>query len=87
MFVHPGQIAGVLQRHPDVSKARLVVSGSMGNDTMVLKAEIASPDPSILAGLADSVRELTKLRAEIEPVAPGSLPNDGKVIDDIRSYD
>jgi len=87
MFVHPSQIAGVLQRHPDVSKARLVVSGSMGNDTMVLKAEIASPDPSILAGLADSVRELTKLRAEIEPVAPGSLPNDGKVIDDIRSYD
>lgn len=87
MFVHPAQVAGVLQRHPEVRRARLVVSGSVGSDTMVLKAEVSDPSPESLASLADSVRELTKLRAEIEPVEPGSLPNDGKVIDDLRSYE
>lgn len=87
MFVHPGQVAGVLRRHPEVRKARLVVSGSMGNDVMVLKAELDEPRPETLGELAESVRELTKLRADIEPVAVGSLPNDGKVIDDVRSYD
>ncbi len=87
MFVHPGQVAGVLKRHPEVRKARLIVSGSMGNDVMVLRAEVEQPSPEALSRLADSVRELTKLRADIEPVAPGSLPNDGKVIEDIRSYD
>lgn len=87
MFVHPGQVAGVLKRHPEVRKARLVVSGSMGNDVMVLKAEVDPLSEALLSRLADSVRELTKLRADIEPVAPGSLPNDGKVIEDIRNYD
>ncbi|TEA77102.1 phenylacetate--CoA ligase family protein [Allopusillimonas ginsengisoli] len=87
MFVHPGQVAGVLKRHPEVRKARLIVSGSMGHDVMVFKAEVEQASEEALSRLADSVRELTKLRADIEPVAPGSLPNDGKVIEDIRSYD
>lgn len=87
MFVHPGQVAGVLKRHPEVSKVRLVVSGNVGSDVMVLKAELADPSQDALARIADSVRELTKLRADIQPVEPGSLPNDGKVIDDIRSYE
>ncbi len=87
MFVHPAQVAGVLRRHPEVRKARLEVSGSMGNDVMVLKAEMDAPGQDILARVAESVRELTKLRAVIEPVLPGTLPNDGKVIDDLRSYD
>lgn len=87
MFVHPAQVANVLQRHPEVRKARLVVSGKVGSDVMVLKAELAQHDQDTLTRLAASVRELTKLRADIEPVTPGSLPNDGKVIDDIRSYE
>ncbi|MFW7340998.1 AMP-binding protein [Pollutimonas sp. H1-120] len=87
MFVHPGQVAGVLKRHPEVRKVRLVVSGNVGSDVMVLKAELADPSQDALARIADSVRELTKLRADIQPVEPGSLPNDGKVIDDIRSYE
>lgn len=87
MFVHPGQIAQVLQRHPEVTKARLVVSGQVGSDVMVLKAELSDSGQQSIEKLAASVRELTKLRADILPVRPGSLPNDGKVIDDIRSYD
>lgn len=87
MFVHPAQVAGVLKRHPEIQKARLVISGKIGNDVMVLKVELAQYDQDGLTRVAASVRELTKLRAEIEPVAPGSLPNDGKVIDDIRNYE
>jgi phenylacetate-CoA ligase len=87
MFVHPGQIAQVMKRYPQVHKARLVISGKVGNDIMVLKIELTDPDPDLLLAMAGSVRELTKLRADIEVVEPGSLPNDGKVIDDIRSYE
>ncbi|AEC21117.1 putative phenylacetate-CoA ligase [Pusillimonas sp. T7-7] len=87
MFVHPAQVAGVLKRHLEIQKARLVISGKVGNDVMVLKVELAQHDQDELTRVAASVRELTKLRADIEPVAPGSLPNDGKVIDDIRNYE
>lgn len=87
MFVHPGQIAQVVKRHPEIGKARLVVSGAVGSDVMVLQVEISPTTPGLLQAVADSIRELTKLRAVVEPVEPGSLPNDGKVIDDIRSYE
>jgi phenylacetate-CoA ligase len=89
MFVHPGQVAEVARRHPAVVKARLVVEGEMANDRMTLKVEVAGA-PDALGGLADavaaSVRDLTKLRADVQLVAPGTLPNDGKVIEDARSY-
>jgi phenylacetate-CoA ligase len=87
MFVHPGQIAQVLKRHPELRKARLVVSGKVGSDVMVLKTEVENASAETLLRVAASVRELTKLRADIEPVPLGTLPNDGKVIDDIRSYE
>ena len=89
MFVHPGQVAAVLKRHPELGRARLVVEGEMANDRMTLKAELAaagnSPD-GLAARVADSIRDLTKLRGDVELVAAGSLPNDGKVIEDARSY-
>ena len=88
MFVHPGQIAEVLKRHPGLGRARLVVEGEMANDRMSLHVESpADAHTSTLStALANSVRDVTKLRAEIVLAAPGSLPNDGKVIDDKRSY-
>lgn len=89
MFVHPSQVAEVLRRHPQVLKARLVVSGEMAADLMTLKVECAGGAEG-QAGLADAlaatVRDLTKLRSDIELLAPGSLPNDGKVIEDARSH-
>ncbi|MEK8053376.1 AMP-binding protein [Ideonella sp. DXS22W] len=90
MFVHPGQVAEVVRRHAEVARARLVVEGEMASDRMTLKIEVPGAPDALPAGLsaavADSVRDITKLRADIVAVAPGSLPNDGKVIEDARSY-
>jgi phenylacetate-CoA ligase len=86
MFVHPSQVADVLRRHPLALRARLVVEGEMASDRMTLQVEAEAHAPADLAErIADSVREVTKLRAAVVLTAPGSLPNDGKVIDDLRS--
>jgi phenylacetate-CoA ligase len=86
MFVHPGQVAEVARRHPEVQRARLVVAGEMANDSMTLHLEVPGAPEGLAARVADSVRDVTKLRADIVLCAPGSLPNDGKVIEDARSY-
>ncbi|MEP6874000.1 MAG: AMP-binding protein [Burkholderiales bacterium] len=86
MFVHPAQVAEIARRHPEVRKARLVVSGEMANDRMALHVEVAGTPEGLATRVADSVREVTKLRAEVLLCAPGSLPNDGKVIADVRSF-
>ncbi len=85
MFVHPGQVAQIVGRHAQVVRARLVISGDLGNDRMLLRVEVAGAPGALAEQLAGSARDITKLRAEIELVAPGSLPNDGKVIDDTRA--
>lgn len=85
MFVHPEQIAQVLAEHPEIDRARLVVSGEAGHDVMTLKVE--APKQPNIATIAQTVRDLTKLRATIEWVHADTLPNDGKVIEDARNYD
>jgi phenylacetate-CoA ligase len=89
MFVHPGQVAEIARRHPELARVRLVIEGEMANDRMTLRAELRSGSaPAGLAeALAATVREVTKLRSEILWADPGSLPNDGKVIEDARKYD
>jgi phenylacetate-CoA ligase len=87
LFVHPSQVAEVLRRFPEASKARLVISGEMANDRMTLKVEIVVAPDQLGARLAEAMRDVTKLRSEIELCAPGSLPNDGKVIDDTRRFE
>jgi phenylacetate-CoA ligase len=88
MFVHPSQLAQVAQRHPGLGRLRLVVSGEPAAEKLLLRAEVTEPRAQELAQLlAASVREVTKLRAEVELCAPGSLPNDGKLIEDSRCYD
>ena len=86
MFVHPGQVADIARRFPEIVKARLVVSGEMANDVMTLKVEAAAPPQGLDARIGEAVRDVTKLRADVQLVQPGSLPNDGKVIEDARSY-
>lgn len=87
MFVHPGQVAEIVRRFPAVSRARLVVSGEMANDQLTLIIESAGGESDDLRQrVAEAIRDVTKLRGEVQVVAPGSLPNDGKVIEDARSY-
>lgn len=86
LFVHPAQVAQVAARHPEVTRARLVVSGAVGRDAMTLQIEVEAASGQLAEQVANTVREVTKLRAEVECVPPGTLPNDGKVIDDVRDY-
>jgi phenylacetate-CoA ligase len=87
MFVHASQVADIVKRHPEIARARLVVEGEMADDRMTLFAELAVAEPDGLAErVAQSVRDITKLRAVVAWKRPGELPNDGKVIEDARSY-
>ncbi len=87
MFVHPSQVAEVARRHPQIRKARLVVTGEMANDMMTLHCEVDDRDAVTESTIVDTIREVTKLRGEVKLVARGSLPNDGKVIEDARKYE
>ena len=86
MFVHPKQVADIVRRFPEVLRARLVVSGAMAQDEMTLKVESASASEGLSARISEAIRDVTKLRGTVELAEPGSLPNDGKVIEDARSY-
>ncbi len=87
MFIHPSQIAEVLKRHPEAVRGRLVVDNTGDGDTMVLTVEAASGDAGLAAAIAETLQAVTKLRGSVEIAAPGTLPNDGKVIDDIRTFE
>ena len=87
MFVHPSQVAEVVRRHGGIVRARLVVTSAGNQDVMTLRCESEAGDPGLADAIAATVREVCKLRGEIEIVAPGSLANDGKVIEDARTYE
>jgi phenylacetate-CoA ligase len=87
MFVHPQQIARVVKRHPEIGRARLVVSRSGDQDVMTLRCETAAPaGPDVTDAIARSLLAECKLHGRVELCASGSLPNDGKIIDDARTY-
>jgi phenylacetate-CoA ligase len=86
MFVRPEQIAEIARRHPELARLRLVVTRDGEVDAMTLKAEATDTGAALAEKLAETVQAITKLKGRIELVAKGSLPNDGKVIEDARSY-
>ena len=86
MFVTPQQVNDVVRRHAEVLRARLVVEGEAGNDRMTLHCEVRERPAGLAEALVNTIRDITKLRGEVELVAPGTLPNDGKVIEDKRKY-
>jgi phenylacetate-CoA ligase len=85
MFVHPGQISDIVRRHPSISRARLVVERVNGADAMTLLVETG--EPVEVARIAETVQALTRLRSAIDQVPQGSLPDDGKLIEDRRPLD
>ncbi len=84
LFVHARQIGEVVRRHPEVRKARLVVRAARDLDEMTLRCEAPGADAELRARVADSIRDVCSLRADVELVSPGTLPNDGRVIEDLR---
>ena len=86
MFVDPAQVAAIVKRYPEIARARLVVDNPGGNDRMTLHVESSEPVQKFAEAVAASIRELTKLRGEVVRCEPGTLANDGKVIEDLRKY-
>ena len=86
MFVHPEQLADLARRHPEIHRLRLVVDNPDGQDRMVLHCETEGGSEALAKAMVASLREATKLRGEVAFCAAGSLPNDGKVIEDSRTY-
>jgi phenylacetate-CoA ligase len=84
MFVRPEQVAALVARHPEIARARVVASRKGDMDAMLVKLET---DVTDAGGFEGSVVDILKLRGKIELVPKGSLPNDGLVIEDTRSYD
>ena len=86
MFVHPEQIAEIALRHPELQRLRLVVDNPSGQDQMLLHCETAASGEALMQAVIASIRDLTKLRGEVVLCALGTLVNDGKVIEDRRTY-
>ena len=84
MFVRSGQIDSVIKRHPEIIRGRLVVSRDGEQDTMTLHCEANEAGPDLAEAVAATVTDVTKLKATVEIVPPGTLANDGKVSDDTR---
>jgi phenylacetate-CoA ligase len=84
MFVRPEQVAALVARHDCIARARVVASREGEADVMTVRIEATGGEAEHFAG---SVVETLKLKGRIEIVPPGSLPNDGKVIEDLRSYE
>ena len=76
----------IVKRFTEVARARLVVTGEMANDTMTLFVEVANPAEEMVARISETIRDVTKLRGQVNVVPLGSLPNDGKIIEDAKSY-
>ncbi|HEB95185.1 MAG TPA: phenylacetate--CoA ligase family protein [Sedimenticola thiotaurini] len=87
MFVHPHQIARIVARHDEVVRARLVIDWVDQRDEMVLQCEVEQPSEALAEAVAGTIRDVCKVRGAVEFVVIGTLPNDGRVIDDIRRYD
>ncbi|MCC6867824.1 MAG: AMP-binding protein [Burkholderiales bacterium] len=86
MFVHPAQVAAIVERHPQIRRARLIVGSEGGLDRMSLHVELGADEGIDVAAISTTIREITKLRGDVVVRAPGDLPADGKAIDDIREY-
>jgi phenylacetate-CoA ligase len=88
MFVHPGQVSQIASRFPDIKKVRLVLTGRIGEDKMTVYCELAGGTSAdgLELRVADAVRDVTRLRADVQFAALGALADDGKLIEDARDY-
>ncbi len=87
MFVHASLVQQIAAKHPEIKKARLVITSEDNTDQMTLKVAVEGADAAITDAIADTIRDVTKLRGSAEIVDAAELPDDGKMIDDARSYE
>ena len=87
MFVDPSQVADLAKRHREILRARLVVDNATGQDRMTLHCEVEETGHALAQALVETLRDVTKMRGEVQFRRAGELPNDGKVIEDVRKYD
>ena len=87
MFVHPSQIMGILSRHAEVKKARLIVTNEDGRDQMALHCEADASDDGLAAQIGDTIQSVCKVRGDVVFADPGSLADDGMIIDDQREIE
>jgi phenylacetate-CoA ligase len=86
MFVDPEQIAEISKKHPGLGRLRLVIDWVNQADVMTLRVEAAQPSVDLEKAMEGTIRTVCKVGGKVEFAKPGSLPNDGKVIDDVRKY-
>jgi phenylacetate-CoA ligase len=86
MFIHPEQINGVVKRHPEVLRARLIIDWVNQQDEMALHCETATQSADLAEAIGESIRDLCKVRGDVVLIDPGSIANDGIVIEDVRKY-
>jgi phenylacetate-CoA ligase len=87
MFIHPEQIQQIVNKHPEILRARLLIEWMDQKDAMTLRCESDHSDEHLIKQIGQSVRDCCKVGGNIELVERGGLPNDGIVIEDIRKYD
>ena len=87
MFIHPEQVDKVIKRHSEITKARLVVEWEDEKDQLTFKCETDQASDELNSKICDSIRQICKVRGDVEFVSTGSLANDGTVIEDARKYD
>jgi phenylacetate-CoA ligase len=87
MFVRPEQVAELVARHPEIDRARIIVTRANERDVLTVRIETAQADLAFIAAVEASVQATLKMRGTVETLAAGALPNDGKVIEDARTYD
>ena len=83
MFIRPEQVAEFCAKYPEILRIRIEITRSKDSDHLIARIET---DGTPQRDYRSALRETLKLRTDVEMCAPGSLPNDGKVIDDQRSY-
>ncbi len=84
MFVRPEQVAALVAHHAEITKARVIASRAGEQDVMTVQIEATGGDAD---AYAQTVVDVLKLKGTIVIVDPGTLPKDGLVIEDQRSYD
>ena len=90
MFVHPGQVQEIIRKHPEINKARVIVSGNIGSEEMTMHCELKNGTQcdldALCTAITQSTRDVTKLRAKVQFENSDTLPTDGKLIEDKRTY-